>query len=203
MIFLTVAEAGLRRGEIAGLRWRALSLADPEGAYLRISETIVRGAIDTPKSDAGRRTIPISSKLAAELFDQRARSAYEGDDELVFCSPHRGSPLNPKRFAETLRDVLALAGITDYVRPFHDGRHSSITNAARHGRTDLALMTLAGHSDFRVTKRYVHLAGEMFREEAVRMERALWGDSGTKSRYLEPDSSPVLKTEEGALQELP
>jgi site-specific recombinase XerD len=196
VIFLTVAEAGLRRGEIAGLRWRALALADPEGAYLRVAETIVRGATDTPKSDAGRRTIPISSRLAAELFDHRARSAYDGDDELVFCSPHRGSPLNPKRYAASLRDVLELAGIVDYVRPFHDGRHSSITNAARHGRTDLALMTLAGHSDFRVTKRYVHLAGEMFREEAVRMERALWGDSGTKSRYHEPDPSPALKTEE-------
>jgi integrase len=198
VIFLTVAEAGLRRGEIAGLRWRVLSLADPDGAYLRVAETIVRGATDTPKSDAGRRTIPISSRLAAELFDHRARSAYEGDDELVFCSPHRGSPLNPKRYAETLRDVLAKAGISDYVRPFHDGRHSSITNAARHGRTDLALMTLAGHSDFRVTKRYVHLAGEMFREEAVRMERALWGDSGTKNRYQEAESMSALETEGAA-----
>jgi integrase len=70
------------------------------------------------------------------------------------------------------------------VRPFHDGRHSSITNAARHGRADLALMTLAGHSDFRTTKRYVHLSGEMFREEADRMGRALWGEdgAGTKKR---------------------
>jgi hypothetical protein len=77
-----------------------------------------------------------------------------------------------------------------------------ITNAARHGRTDLALMTLAGHSDFRVTKRYVHLAGEMFRDEAIRMEQALWGDSGTKSRYQEPEASPEPKTEEAPMQEL-
>jgi integrase len=196
VVFLVVAEAGLRRGEILGLRWRAVSLADPDGAYFRVAETIVRGATDTPKSQAGRRTIPISSQLAAELFDQRGRSAYDGEDDLVFPSPHRGSPLNPKRYAATFRDVLAKARIEGYVRPFHDGRHSAITNAARHGRADLALMTLAGHSDFRTTKRYVHLAGEMFRGEAERMGRALWGETGTGTRYQEPATSPKLKTEE-------
>ena len=197
VVFLTVAEAGLRRGEVAGLRWRAVSLADPDGAAVRVAETFVRGATTSPKSEAGRRTVPISSHLAAELFDHRGRSTYDGDDNLVFPSPHRGSPLNPKRYAETLRDVLKLAKINGYVRPFHDGRHSSITNAARHGRTDLALMTLAGHSDSRVTRRYIHLAGEMFRDEADRMGRALWGENGssTKKRYQDADPSPVLETE--------
>jgi integrase len=200
VVFLTVAEAGLRRGEITGLRWRAVSLADPEGASVRVTETFVRGATTSPKSEAGRRTIPISSHLAAELFDHRGRSAYDGDDDLVFPSPHRGSPLNPKRYAETFREVLKLAKIDGHVRPFHDGRHSSITNAARHGRNDLALMTLAGHSDFRTTRRYIHLAGEMFRGEADRMGRALWGEnrSGTKNRYQNPDSSPALETEGAA-----
>ena len=198
VVFLTIAEAAPRRGEIMGLRWRSVSLADPDGAYVRIVETIVHGRAETPKSDAGRRTIPLSSSIAAELFDHRARSAYDGDDDLVFPSPHRGSPLNPKRYAETFREVLKRAGISDYIRPFHDGRHSSITNAARHGRADLALMTLAGHSDFRVTRRYIHLAGEMFRGEADRMGQALWGesaDSGTKSRYQDGVPSPVEETE--------
>jgi integrase len=175
VIFLAVSELGLRRGEVLGLRWRVLALADPDGAVLRVSETWVRGRTDGPKSRAGRRTIPISSKLAAELFDHRARSVYSADDDLVFVSPYRGSHVNPKRYAETFRAALAKAGITDYVRPFHDGRHSAITNAARAGRREHALMTLAGHSDSRTTRLYTHLAGEMFREEADRMGAALWG----------------------------
>jgi integrase len=196
VVFLLVTEVGLRRGEVLGLRWRAVSLADPEGASLRVSETIVRGRVDTPKSEAGRRTHPLSSRLAAELFDHHARSAYSGDDDLVFVSPHRGTPINPKRYAGTLRAALAKAGITDYVRQFQDGRHSSITNAARHGRSPMALMTLGGHSDFKTTQRYIHLAGQMFRDEAARMETALWGSepseppSGTNSRYkLAPDAA--------------
>jgi hypothetical protein len=121
-------------------------------------------------------TIPISQALAAELFEHRARSPFQGDDERVFVSPHRGSPLNPKRYAATLREALVQAGITEYVRPFQDGRHSAITNAARAGRGEMALMTIAGHSDSRITRRYTHLAGVMFQDEGERMGgSALWG----------------------------
>jgi hypothetical protein len=35
-------------------------------------------------------------------------------------------------------------------------------------------MTRAGHSDFKTTQVYIDLAGEMFREEAARLERRLW-----------------------------
>lgn len=90
--------------------------------------------------------------LAGELFDHRGRSRYQGDDERVFCHPEKGSVLNEKRYANTLRAALAKAEITDYIRPFHDGRHSSITNDAAAGNSGLAVMKRAGHSDFRVTQ---------------------------------------------------
>ncbi len=39
----------------------------------------------------------------------------------------------------------------------------------------MALMTLAGHSDSRITRRYTHLAGVMFQDEGERMGgSALW-----------------------------
>lgn len=137
---------------LADPRWVLIALANhfqnryvvEEGAMLRVSETWVRGRTDGPKSRAGKRTIPISATLAAELFDHRARSVYQADEDLVFVSPHRGSNVNPKRYAETFRAALAKAEIAGYVRPFHDGRHSAITNAARAGRREHALMTLAG-----------------------------------------------------------
>ena len=52
-VFLVLLGSGLRRGEIVGLRWRAVHLADPDGAFLRVAETWVRGGVDTPKSEAG------------------------------------------------------------------------------------------------------------------------------------------------------
>jgi integrase len=124
------AASGLRRGEVLGLRWRNVHLADPAGPTLRVCETVVRGRADTPKSAASERTIAIGPKLSEELFEHRGRTAYGGDDEPVFCHPKKGSVLDHKRYAETFREALARAEITDRVRPFHDGRHSAITHEA-------------------------------------------------------------------------
>ena len=57
------------------------------------------------------------------------------------------------------------------MRPFHDLRHSAITNDAASGSSPIAVMTKAGHSDMRTTKRYLHLAGVVFRDEAERLEQ--------------------------------
>ena len=194
VIFLVAMGTGLRRGEVQGLRWLNVHLADPDGAYLRVSETWVRYGVDTPKSQAGERTIALGQRVAAELFEQRARTAFTGDDERVFCSPTRGTAFDVQRYSVTFRKALAKAGITDYVRPFHDMRHSSITNAAAAGTPPAALMARAGHSSFTTTQGYIDLAGETFREEADRLERRLWGETSTKKRYQETDSSSEAAT---------
>jgi integrase len=180
VVFLTVVSAGLRRGEILGLRWRHVSLADPAGALLRVEETWVRGAADSPKSEKSERTIALGERLASELFDRRARSAYKGDGERVFCNPLTGRPLDPKRFATTLRAALKRAQVDRPMRPFHDGRHTSITNAAAAGVAPAALMARAGHSDFATTQGYIDLAGEVFRQEAERLEERLFGGARTE-----------------------
>ena len=54
VMFLVLVSAGFRRGELLGLRWRHVYLADPDGPHLRVAETWVRGGVDTPKSEAGR-----------------------------------------------------------------------------------------------------------------------------------------------------
>jgi integrase len=181
VVFLTVVSAGLRRGEILGLRWGDVSLADPAGATLRVRETWVRGATDTPKSEKSERTIALGDRFASALFEHRARTGYEGDGERVFCNPRTGGPLDPKRYAETLKLALAKAKVDRPMRPFHDGRHTSITNAAAAGVSPAALMARAGHSDFATTQGYIDLAGETFREEAELLEARLFGQkSGQK-----------------------
>jgi integrase len=175
VVFLVVLGAGLRRGEILGLRWLDVELADPDGARLRVRETFVRNAIDTPKSAAGERTIALGSKLADELFQHRGRTAYQDDGERVFRHPQTGGPFDHKRYAETLRTALKRAKVERYVRPFHDGRHSSITNSGAAGLSPAALMARAGHSDFKTTQAYIDLAEETFRSEAELLERRLFG----------------------------
>jgi integrase len=77
--------------------------------------------------------------------------------------------------AATLRLALTRAKVDKPMRPFHDGRHTSITNAAAAGVAPAALMARAGHSDFKTTQGYIDLAGETFREEAELLEARLFG----------------------------
>jgi integrase len=175
VVFVVVYGIGLRRGEILGLRWRRVQLADPDGPTLRVEETYVRNRVDTPKSVASTRTIALGSVVADLLFEHRSRSRYNGDDDRVFCHPQTGGPLDHKRYADTFRAALAKAEIDGKVRPFHDGRHTSITNAAAAGVGPGALKARAGHEDMSTTQRYIDLAGVMFRAEADAAEARMFG----------------------------
>ena len=95
--------------------------------------------------------------------------------ELVFCHPTRGSKIDHEWYAIEFRRALAAVGITEYVRPFHDLRHTSLTNGAAGGETPIALMARAGHRSMATTNQYVHLAGVVFRDEAAALERRLLG----------------------------
>jgi integrase len=200
VVFLTVMGTGVRRGELLGLRWRNVHLADPDGASLRVAETIVRGKPDTPKSEKGERTIALGQRVASELFEHRSRSAFQGEDEYVFCHPETGGFLDDKRYARTLRLALTKAKIDRPMRPFHDGRHTSITNSAAAGISPAALMARAGHSDFATTQLYIDLSGEAFRDEAQRLEDRLWGGTGTKNGYKNGGSASTEETETAAFQ---
>ena len=74
--------------------------------------------------------------------------------------------------AAKFKAALAAAGIGDYVRPFHDVRHASLTNGAAAGEQPIALMARAGHSSMSTTKQYLHLAASC---SATRRRRSSGG----------------------------
>jgi integrase len=185
VLFLVAMDTGMRRGELLGLRWSRVHLADPEGPRLEVVETWTRSRVDTPKSEASERTISLNTPIDSELFGHRGRSPYPGEDERVFCSS-RGTPLDVHRYAETFRLALAKAGIVEDVRPFHDMRHSWLTNGAAAKVHRNALQKRAGHSSYATTQLYVDLAGVEFGDEDAKLGARLWGTSkasGTNSRY--------------------
>jgi site-specific recombinase XerD len=82
VMFLTLMATGVRRRELLGLRWRTVSLADPDGPKLRVEETWVRHGVDTPKSAAGLRTValgkPSPRNSAATWSGRRSRVRTSG-----------------------------------------------------------------------------------------------------------------------------
>jgi integrase len=164
-IFLTLVLTAVRRNELRDLRWSDVDLLD---GVLRVRGT---------KTEDAERSIALSHALVSALEEHFRWTAYKGDDEFVFCHPERGTRYSDKLFAEQFRAALLKAEITDYVRPFHDLRHTALTNEAASGSSPIALMTKAGHSDMKTTRIYLHLAGIVFQEEAAALERRLLASS--------------------------
>jgi len=169
LIFLTLVLTAIRRSELQELRWRDVDLVEN---VLRVADS---------KTEEGIRAIALSPALAEALWQHRRQSNFQGDDERVFCHPERGSIYREHLFAEQFRDALVEAGITDYLRPFHDLRHTGLTHDAAAGASPIALMAKAGHTDMRITHRYLHLAGIVFRDEADALERRLGLGAGRDS----------------------
>ncbi len=78
-IIATLTLAGLRIGELCGLRWRDVDLA---GGWLHVADA---------KTDAGRRRVKIRGALRDELVGLRQRR-FAGPDRYVFATRAGGRP---------------------------------------------------------------------------------------------------------------
>ena len=172
-IVLTALGTALRRGELIGLRWRSVNLLE---AKIEIRETYVRGRFTTPKSKASRRVVELGPRTLGVLEDQWRRTAYRGDDDLVFGHPTKGTPVDTSKLAKHyLQPALARAGIKKPFRPFHDLRHTSLTHAAAAGNPQIYVQARAGHSQGSITERYMHAAQILFPGAAERSEARMFG----------------------------
>jgi integrase/recombinase XerD len=183
-IFLTLVLTGIRRRELQALRWADIDMLD---GVLRVCAS---------KTEDGIRSIALSSALVTALQEHYQQTAFKGDGELVFCHPERGTVYREHVFAEQFRAALKVAGITEYVRPFHDLRHTALTNEAAAGSSPIALMAKAGHSDMKTTRIYLHLAGTVFRDEAEALERRLLGSPSRTGLFR--DGRRLASTEKPA-----
>jgi len=161
--------------EPAGLRWRDVDLVDG----------VIR--VRTSKTEDGVRSVAVSPRLSETLALHKERTPFDGDDELVFAHPAKGSACSAAAFSRALRAALTAAKVEGHVRAFHDLRHTAITNDAASGSSVIAVMAKAGHADMKTTKRYLHLAGVVFRDEPGRLEDRLLGPVESSTDLSEPE----------------
>ena len=162
----------MRRGELLALRWGDVQLLE---GRLRVREALVNGKFTTPKSRSGRRTIELGPRTLALLQEHWQRSAFQGDDEFVFCHPQLGSPLDPSKLTRKyMCPALKRAGITKPFRPFHDLRHTALTHEAAAGNPMSYIQLKAGHSQSAITERYIHAAQVLYPGAAERGEERMF-----------------------------
>lgn len=148
------AVSGLRASELHALRWRHLDLAAGEVAVeCRVDAT---GAIDTTKSDAGLRTVPIGAAMVAELKEWRERSKFKGDDDFVFPNTEGGFVRHTNMTKQRWNPLLVKAGVEPF--GWHGLRHFAVSKWIEAGLQPKTVQTYAGHATYAITmNRYGHL----------------------------------------------
>jgi integrase len=170
-ITFTGLTTALRRGELLALRWKDIHLLDHQ---LTVREALVKGCFTTPKTPSSRRLIELGPRTQQLLSQHWQESPFQGDEELVFCHPQKGTPLDPSKLARAyMRPALKAAGISKPFRPFHDLRHTALTHEAAAGNPMTHIKNKAGHTHTSTTERYIHAAQTTFPGAAQRSEQRL------------------------------
>jgi len=81
--------AGMRPGEIFGLKWRHVS-----GQSAVIEQRLYRGKIDTPKTHRSVRTAAFTPRIVSEMKEWQSQSPSSEPDAWVFPSERLITPLN-------------------------------------------------------------------------------------------------------------
>lgn len=162
---------GLRRGELLGLKWEDIDLAQ---GSLRVQRQIARingEVIEAPlKTKNAYRTLPLSTDAVDVLREQRKKS---GSSPYVFPSP-TGGPISPDSVLHMLHRVLKRAGLSK-VR-FHDLRHTFATLALQNGVDIKTVSGMLGHYSAGFTlDTYTHVTTSAKKEAANTMGSILSG----------------------------
>jgi integrase len=174
-----LALCGLRRGEIAGLRWADVDL---KAQTLSISNNRVSAGGRTtegePKSKTSRRELPLPDRLVAVLKAAKACQAGErlalGVDYpglYVVCN-EIGDPYSPAVLSRYWRDALKAAGIRHI--KLHAARHTCATLMHLQGVPVAVIAAWIGHKDASTTmKIYAHSQGDALKAAGASLNRVV------------------------------
>ena len=143
---------GLRRGEVAGLRWPDVDLAAGT-VTIGSARVVVDGEVivKAPKTERGYRTLPADEELLAALRVLHTRqaaerlaagAAYEASGYVA--ADELGAPVHPEWLTDEFHRVAARAGLPR-IR-LHDGRHTANSLMAAAGIPDHIRAAWCGHT---------------------------------------------------------
>ena len=139
LIISVAYRAGLRAGEICGLRWEDIDLV---GGRIHVNRNYTHGQFGSPKSRGSKRKVPIPLSLVDEL----ARWKDQATGELVFH--HNNAPIDWTMFLRgqwnKLIETLELPKVTP-----HSLRHLYGSLLLAHGEPLALVSKLMGHAERR------------------------------------------------------
>jgi integrase len=180
MTVILAVLCGLRRGEIAALRWRNVNLDAAQLAVTESAEQTSAGVrYKKPKSGKGR-AVALSARVVNELRSHRVKQTQEllllgiplTDDAFVVAQAD-GSPLQPRTITHQWHQLLANNRALPRIR-FHDLRHAHATHMLSSGVHPKIASERLGHSKVGITMDlYAHVLPGMQEDAAARVDRDL------------------------------
>ena len=169
-LWATAFYAGLRRGELIGLRWEDVDLATGV-IHVRRGWDAVEGEI-APKSRQGRRDVPIPAVLRDYLLEHRMSSTGDGRVFASYRQVRTQAERAGKRWTDQGHERLTL----------HDARHTDASLMIAAGVNEKALSTFMGQPNIAITlDLYGHLMPGPEAEAATLLDaylaRALGGST--------------------------
>lgn len=180
-LWATAFYAGLRRGELRGLRWSDLDAGMTEINVSRGWDE-VEGEI-APKSEKSIRRVPVAGQLRLMLLEHKARTGRR-DGDLIFGRT-ASAPFTPTHIRDRALGAWAAAAVGAFLqgggeREFvplglHECRHTFVSLMHAAGRSLEEIGDYVGHSSAYMTDRYRHLLEGTRGEAAAALEALLAG----------------------------
>lgn len=173
---IIMAEQGLRRGEACALYDGDVDTAN---AVMHVRRAVKErdGSIGQPKSECGKRDLPMSARCCAAVDKWREEREKRGlSDAPTLCCSATGTVLRPQnlqRWWDAERDALGASGFT-----LHQIRHSNLSKMARFFNSPYDLRDWAGWSSLEPAKVYIHRDFASMRAGLARAEAFTCGDVG-------------------------
>ncbi len=181
-LYVLAVSAGLRQGELLGLRWRDV---DMERGTLSVRRQLTRSKEDglrftEPKSKKSRRSIRLAGRATEALRRHRSAQNKERlrlgtlwkDQDLVFAN-RTGAPLDVGNLTNySFRPLLERAELPR-IR-FHDLRHTCATLLLSRNVNPKIVQEMLGHANISETMdTYSHVLPSMQETAVSAMEEAL------------------------------
>ncbi|ACM28001.1 tyrosine-type recombinase/integrase [Rhizobium rhizogenes] len=161
------AATGLRASEMYALQWGDVSFNAGELSVTRRADA--QGKVDVTKSEAGKRVVPMSASLLAELKAWKENATKSEAGDLIFPNA-RGNHIDHRNALERefkpLMELAAAKAKETKVKfkPFrwHSLRHFAISTWIEAGFQPKVIQVMAGHSTLAVT---MDIYGDIFPSE--------------------------------------
>lgn len=155
-------DTSLRPGEVLRLRWENVVFAvrrEPVG-HLQVIEG---------KSKNAKRTLMMLERVA-DVLGRRHKEAGAPAAGWVFPGNEEDGSLNYSSLDSQHDRLIEKLGFAGPLR-LYDLRHTALTRLAQSGADVFSIQKIAGHSDIRVTSRYVHPTPEHIKQAFSRLQQ--------------------------------